>query len=250
MAEIKAILEEDEFNDSYGKERLTIALKQRGFIISQSTLYRVLKAHELVKKKKRKPNGLTKADKLAKRENDLLNGDFTASTPTEKLIGDITQLPTIDGKLYIAGIYDAFNNECIGLAMADHMRDELTQNALKMAAKQHNLTNAIFHSDFGSQYTSDNYKNLCRQLKITQSHSLAKLSCYGNAKVESVFGRFKTEAIYNRYDTKNMSMEAVKRLVFRYFMGYWNNRRISSTNNGMPPKLKRQLYYESIKLVA
>ena len=128
------------------------------------------------------------------------------------------------------------------------MRDELTQNALKMAAGRYDIKSATFHSDFGSQYTSNDFKKLAKQLNITQSMSLAKLSCYGNAKCESIFSRFKVEAIYDRYDTKNMSMDAVMMLVFRYFMGYRNNRRISTANGGLPPVVKRKRYYEDKKL--
>jgi transposase InsO family protein len=132
--------------------------------------------------------------------------------------------------------------------MDDNMKDELTQNAMTMAAKRHKIKGVTFHSDFGSQYTSGDFKKLAKKLNITQSMSLARLSCYGNAKCESIFGRFKVEAIYDRYDTKNMIMDAVKILVFRYFMGYWNNRRISTANGGVPPAVKRQRFYEKQRL--
>jgi transposase InsO family protein len=247
LAEIKAVIAEDEFNDKYGRERLTPALRLKGIKVSESTVYRVCRKFGILKRK-RKPKGLTKADKAARRDVDLLNGIFASEKPNEKLIGDITQLPTADGTLYIAGVYDCFDSECVGLAMDDNMRDELTQDALKMASNRYNIKGATFHSDFGSQYTSNEFKCLAKKLKITQSMSLAKLSCYGNAKCESIFGRFKVEAIYDRYDTKNMSMDAVKLLVFRYFMGYWNNRRISTANGGLPPVVKRKRYYEKQKL--
>ena len=251
LAMIRAILEEDEFNDSYGRQRLWEALKPQGITVSQSTVYRVLNENGLLlKNKKRKPKGLTKSEKDARREADLLKGDFASEAPNKKLIGDITQIPTADGALYIATTIDCFDSTVLGLAMDDNMRDELTQASLKMAAIQNDISGAIFHSDFGSQYTSNEFKALAERLKITQSMSLAKLSCYGNAKCESIFGRFKVEAIYDRYDTKNMSVESVKRLVFRYFMSYWNNRRISSANGGMPPNRKRTLYYENIRKVA
>jgi len=93
-------------------------------------------------------------------------------------VGDITQLPTLDGTLYIAGVYDCFDSECVGLAMDENMRDELTQDALKMTSNRYNIKGATFHSDFGSQYTSHKFKCLAKKLKITQSMSLAKLSCY------------------------------------------------------------------------
>ena len=243
LAIIKAIIAEDEFNDKYGRVRLTLALKEKGVDVSESTVYRVCNRFGILQPQ-RKPKGLTKAEENARREADLLKGDFASDEPNKKLIGDVTQLPTADGTLYIAGVYDCFNNECLGLSMDDNMRDELTQNALTMATTRYKIADAIFHSDFGSQYTSGEFKDLAAKLHITQSMSLAKLSCYGNAKCESIFARFKEEAIYGRYNTKNMSMEAVKMLVFRYFMSYWNNRRIGVAIGGMPPAKKRRKYYE------
>ena len=44
-----------------------------------------------------------------------------------------------------------------------------------------------------------------------------------------------------------MSMDAVKALVFRYFMGYWNNRRINHDIGGMPHMEKRKRYYQQLK---
>ena len=178
----------------------------------------------------------------------MLNGSFISGRPNKKLTGDITQLLTADGALYIAGIYDCFDSECVGMAMDGNIRDELTQNALTMAAKRRDIKGATFHSDFGSQYTSNELKKLARRLMIIQSMSLARLFCYGDAKCESIFGRLKVEAVYDRYDTKNMSMEAVKVLVFSYFMGCWNNRRISTANGGLLSAVKRQRFYEMQRL--
>jgi transposase InsO family protein len=240
---IKAIIAEDEFNDKYGRIRLRQALLLKGVKVSLSTVYRVCRKFGILKKKQ-KPKGLTKAQKSAKREKDLLKGDFAAKSPCTKLVSDITQLPTADGPLYIALINDCFDNMCIGLAMDDNMRDTLTQNALSQAAKRYNIKGATFHSDFGAQYTSRTFTALAKHLGITQSMALAKLSCFGNAKCESIIGRFKVEAIYDRYDTKNMPMDAVKSLVFRYFMSYPHNRRISSAIGGLPPAVKRQRFYE------
>ena len=151
---IKAIIKEDEFNDNYGRERLAPALQLKGVKINPSKVYRVCNKYGILKRK-RKPKGLTKADWSAKRDSDLLNVSFISDEPNKKLIGDITQLPTADGTLYIVGVYDCFDSECVALAMDDKMRDEPTQNALTMAAKRHDIKGATFHSDFGSQYTRD-----------------------------------------------------------------------------------------------
>lgn len=249
LAKIQAIISEDEFNDKYGRKRLCEALSQQGVEVSERTIYRICKQNNILVHKKR-PKGLTKADKNAVKEQDLLVGNFEADEPGQKLICDITQLPTADGKLYIAIVVDCYDNSILGLAMDDNMRDELTQNSLKSAYQSHSIQGAILHSDCGSQYTSFEFKKLAKHLEIKQSMSLARLSCYGNAKCESIFARFKSEAIYGRYNTKTMSMEAVKRLVFRYLMGYWNNRRICSANGGLPPFAKRKLFFQSRKSAA
>jgi len=189
------------------------------------------------------PKGLTKQDKEAYKNDDLLKKDFDSDRPGKKLIGDITQLPTADGTLYIGLTFDCFDNACVGLAMDDNMKSPLVERSLSMAISNEDMTDSIFHSDRGSQYTSNDFRKLIKKHNLKQSMSYATFSCYGNAKCESLIGRFKVEAIYKRYDTKNMSMDSVKALVFRYFMGYWNNRRINHAIGGLSPMEKRRRYF-------
>lgn len=74
--------------------------------------------------------------------------------------------------------------------------------------------------------------------------------CHDNARCESMWARMKTELFYDRYNTEKMSVEDVRTIVWRYFMSYWNNRRICSANDGLPPMVKRQRYYEATARVA
>ena len=60
----------------------------------------------------------------------------------------------------------------------------------------------------------------------------------------------KEELLYGRHDTEKMTVEEVETLIFRYFMGYWNNRRICSAYEGIPSMVKRQRYYESLDVAA
>lgn len=249
LAEIKAILEEDEYNDTYGRERLHDSLLLRGFRISISTVYRVCGKYGLLVKKHR-PKRLTKSEKSAYKNDDLLEGDFTAAAPNQKLISDITQLPTKEGTLYISGIFDCYDNQCMGLSMANNMRTDLVIESLTMVANNEMIKGAIFHSDRGSQYTSQEFRAYARKLEINQSMSFSGASCYGNAKCESMWARMKEELIYGRYKTTQMSMEAVKSLIFRYYMGYWNHRRICHAIGGMAPAMKRAAFYVSKQKVA
>jgi len=250
VALMKEIIAEDECNDTYGSKRMREALLLRQetdpnlIVPSQPTIARIMRANGLLHKQQRKPNGLTKADKEAQKSDNLLNGDFQADEPQIKCVTDITEVPTADGKLYIAGIEDCFNNEVLGLSMADNMRASLCVNALTAAVTAHpGLRGAIAHSDRGSQYTSVEYRAALEKFGIRQSMNSAGGRCHDNAKCESLWGRFKEELLYGRYRTKKMSMDAVKSLVWRYFMSYWNNRRICSAIGGLPPAEKRRRFY-------
>jgi transposase InsO family protein len=244
LAEIEAIIGEDEFNDSYGKERLHDALVLREHKVSLSTVYRVCRENNLLRRKKC-PKGLTKADKAAQKSDDLLGRDFDADAPNKKLVSDITQLPCANGTLYISAVFDCFDNACLGVSMDANMETPLVIQSVAAAIQTHGIAGAVFHTDRGSQYTSCDFRAYLKQANMIQSMNSAAGRCHDNAKCESMWARFKVEAIYGRYNTKHMRMEEVKTLVFRYFMGYWNNRRICHSIGGTPPMLKRRRFFLS-----
>lgn len=261
VAKMREIISEDECNDTYGYMRMWEALKFKEtlskdnfpYIPSERTIYRIMLIAGLIHKPNRVPNSLTKADKEAQKSDNLVKGDFTAEEPLKKAITDITELPTADGKLYISGMFDCFDLVPIGLAMADNMRAELCETTIEQAATRYGksaINGLISHSDRGSQYTSEVYRNALAKYGIKQSMNSAAGRCHDNARCESIWARMKTELIYGRYNTAKMSMEAVKTLVWRYFMSYWTNRRICSAIGGIPPAVKRKRYYESLNLVA
>jgi len=248
LAQMYEILAEDIENENYGFKRMYEALVYKyGFEGSESKVRKVMRQNGLLHEKKRNPNGLTKADKGAQASDNLLKGDFKADAPNKKWVTDITQLPTIDGPLYISGIFDCYDNVTVGLCMEDNMRKELVEDTLKQAMRHHRAPGVICHSDRGSQYTSYDYKELCVKLNVQQSMNSAGGRCHDNAKCESMWARSKTERFY-KIDTSKMRMHEVKQLVFKYFMGYWNNRRICSANGGFPPMHKRQQYFKELAM--
>lgn len=74
--------------------------------------------------------------------------------------------------------------------------------------------------------------------------------CHDNARCESMWARMKEELLYGRSHTEEMNTEELKPLIWRYFISYWNNRRICSANGGLPLMMKRQRYYESLDAAA
>ena len=112
------------------------------------------------------------------------------------------------------------------------------------------LEGAVIHSDRGTQYTSESYRRTIREHHIHQSMNSAGGRCHDNARCESMWARMKTELLYDRYDTKQMKVEELKVLTWRYFLSYWNNRRICTANGGLPPMVKRRQYYEALDVAA
>lgn len=255
-AEMIKITEEDECNDTYGRMRMREALLLKQFksinIPSESTVYRVMRAIGLTHIPRRKPNGITKADRDARKSDDLLKRDFTAKKPCEKCVTDMTELKAKDGKIYTSAIFDCYDSCVLGLMIADNMKAELCVETVKSAIKAYPaMMGAVLHSDRGSQYTSEKYRAAIKDSRLVQSMNSAGGRCHDNARCESFWARMKVELFYSRNrKSESFKMADLKTMVWRYFMSYWNNRRICSTNGGLPPALKRSLYYKFLKSAA
>ena len=187
-------------------------------IPSERTVYRVMEEIGISHHPRRKPNGITKADREARKSEDLLKRDFHAEEPLTKCVTDMTEIKGCDGKLYVSAIFDCFDSSVIGLAMDTNMKASLCKETLENG--------------------------------IQQSMNSAGGRCHDNARCESMWARMKTELLYDRYDTEKMTTDELKTIIWRYFTSYWNNRRICSTNRGLPPMIKRQQYYASLKEAA
>ena len=246
LAKILEVLAEDiENKENYGARRVFLRLKQPEYNCegSYSTVYRVMKANSLLRKKKRRPNSLTKEDYAAQKSENLLNQDFTASEPNTKWLSDITEVPTADGKLYLAPVLDCFDGQIVGLAMADNMRKELCVSAFEQACLRHKASGMIFHSDRGSQYTSQKFRETLRARGAIQS-MCGTGRCYDNARMESFIATLKKEKLY-KIRTDLLSMEVVKSIIFRWIFRYYNRKRVYTANeSGYPPEVKREMHEE------
>ena len=104
-------------------------------ILGERTVYRVMKEIGLNHKPKRKPNGITKADKETRKSDDLLKRDFAANKPLEKCITDMTEIKAADGKLYISAIFDCYDLAVLGLAVDTNMKATLCKQTLENTCK-------------------------------------------------------------------------------------------------------------------
>lgn len=140
--------------------------------------------------RRRRPKGLTKADSEAMAAENLLKQDFQAERPFTKLLTDVTQVQCRDGKLYISPIMDCFDGGILSLEMRDNMKKELCVDTVRAMAGRYPIRGAILHSDRGSQYTSEAFRNELARQGLKQSLS-GVAHCYDNARMESFFATLK-----------------------------------------------------------
>jgi putative transposase len=240
LSEIHGILDEDPENMNYGVERMMIALEQRGIKRSFSTVKRAMMRGNLLHENRRSPDGLTKADKMAMRPQNIIRQDFTADKPLRKLLTDITQIPCRDGKLYVSPLLDCYNGEIISLVMDTNMKKELCMKTITAAYKKFEIqSGVIIHSGSGSQYTSLEYCKTLGTLHAVQSMSGVG-KCWDNSRMESWFATLKKEKIY-QLDTTKLTVEEVKTIVWRYAFAYYNTKRVTTVNpGGWPPTVYRE----------
>jgi len=173
---------------------------------------------------------------------DLVHRDFTADAPGVKLVGDITYLPTWQGWLFLATVIDCHTKACIGYAMADHLRTDLVIDALRMAGRNYGIADgAIFHSDRGTQYTSEAFAAAAEELGIRRSVGRTG-SCFDNALAESFNAAVKVERVHRTvYPTREHARTDVTRYIeFRY-----NRRRLHSALGYRTPQEVHDEYLNS-----
>ena len=198
--------------------------------------------------KRRRSKGLTRQDKNARAAADLLKRDFKAQTPASKLLTDITEIKGCrDGKLYLCGVLDCFDGALVGFSMDNNMRTPLCTSAVLGAIKRYGKADgAIIHSDRGSQFTSNLFKETMASKGLRQSMGRTGC-CYDNARMESFFATLKKELIY-RLPIYKMTRAEVKHMIFEWIESYYNRmRRHTSNEHNLPPLVKRRRYLKEVR---
>lgn len=241
-----------EFRQVYGARRIKgFLLGEYGLVISRRKVSKLMKAQNLRTKHKRRFKVITTDSKhnYAVSPNRLKR-DFYASSPNKTYVGDITYIHTKEGWQYLATVIDLYSRSVIGYATDDRMHTKIIVNALAVAkAKRINMSGAIFHSDRGSQYASDEFRATLGKFGIIQSMS-AKGDCWDNAVAESFFKTIKTELIYHtKFNTKQEAAKAIED-----YINFYNNKRLHSYNGYMSPVAKEILwwtnYYKNERVAA
>ena len=138
----------------HGSPRLHADLREVGWAVAEKTVADSMRRQGLIARRIRRRNGLTRQDKTAPKFPDLLKRDFTASAPNSRWVGDMTEIPTAAGKLYLATVIDLYSRRLLGAATGLHPDAELACAAIEMAVAARGGTDqiagVIFHTDRGS----------------------------------------------------------------------------------------------------
>ena len=222
---------------AYGSPRVTAQLRRQGWAVNHKKVERVMRERRIAGFTRRRPRSLTRPDKTAAAP-DLIARDFTAHAPGQRLVGDITYLPTEEGWLYLATVLDLHTREIVGHALAPHMRTDLVRDAISLAADRGLINSgAVFHSDRGTQYRSTEFRQTLAAHGIRASTGRTG-SCYDNAAAESFFATLKTEIGTRSWTTRKQARHDV----FAY-LAYYNHHRLHSTLDYRTPQETRLNYH-------
>ena len=223
------------FNDSrqtYGSVRIGDALKDMGILTSIRRVRRIMTYDRMITRHTRNFRCITKRGADTSSIPDLLDRDFSAKKPNIIWVGDITEITTLGGLLYLAFILDLFSRFVVGWYLDDNKAENLVIQALVKAVERRDPPKGfLFHSDHGSQYGSHLFQSI---LKFHGGKpSMGSVGdCYDNAVSESFVHTLKTECLNG---VELISREFTERLIFDYIEVFYNRKRKHSSLGYMSP---------------
>lgn len=223
---------------TYGYRRITLALRQKGYVINHKTVLKLMKELKIYGKQ-RKSKYKSYRGEVGKVAPNILNRDFNTTTPYTKLTTDVTEFNVCNEKIYLSPVLDLFNNEILSYSISTSPNFTQTREMLQRLFKVlPTNTKPVLHSDQGWQYQMREYQHLLREHNITQSMS-RKGNCLDNSVMENFFGRLKVEMYYGEtYESVNAFIQKLHEYIY-----YYNNQRISLKLKMSPVKYRTQFQY-------
>ncbi|HDV0578217.1 IS3 family transposase [Streptococcus mitis] len=230
--EIQAIYNDHKGN--YGYRRVTLELRNRGFVVNHKKVQRLMKVLGLTARIRRKRKYSSYRGEIGKKAENLIQRQFEASRPMEKCYTDVTEfaIPNSTQKLYLSPVLDGFNSEIIAYNLSTSPNLEQVKAMLNQAFTEKHYEHTILHSDQGWQYQHDSYHRFLESKGIQASMS-RKGNSPDNGMMESFFGILKSEMFYG-YEKHFRSLEDLEQAIVDY-IDYYNNKRIKVKLKGLSP---------------
>lgn len=225
---INALVEIHEDDPTLGYRFLTDELGDVGITASENRVWRlcsiagVFASHHRRRAKSRKPGPPVHDDLLAfVDEHGQTHHDFTATTPNEKWLTDISEHPTGEGKLYLCAVKDCYSGKVVGYSIDSRMKSSLAASAIRNAITQRSPAGTICHSDRGSQFRSKKVQRLLKNNGL--QGSMGRVGSSGdNAAMESFFSLLQKNVLdTRRWDTR----EELRLAIVTWIETKYNRRR-------------------------
>jgi putative transposase len=214
----------------YGAPRIHVDLAVKGIRVGRKRIARLMSAAGLAGVSRRKFVTTTVKGR-GRQAPDLVDRNFTAQRPNLLWVADITYIPTWAGFLYLAVVLDACSRRIVGWSMATTLATRLVLDALNMALAMRRPKGVIHHSDQGSQYTSIEFGNRCREAGVRPSMGSVG-DAYDNAMCESFFATLECELL----DRRGFKTQVEARIAaFEFIEGFYNPRRRHSSIGYLSP---------------
>jgi transposase InsO family protein len=220
----------------YGSPRMTEALKQKGYRVSEKRVARLMKENDIVVKKRKSWVRTTDSNHNSPIAPNILSRNFDVMKPNTAWVSDITYVPSSQGWLYLCVILDLYSRKVVGWNLRSDMTTELVMEAFEMACVNRKPEKGvIFHSDRGVQYASNAFRGALKDKGFIQSMS-RRGNCWDNAPSEAFFARFKEEScdkVFEDYWEARIT-------IFEYIECYYNRTRLHSTLGYLSPEVFEQ----------
>lgn len=216
---------------TYGSTRVLEDLREDGEEIGRNRIIRLMQSEGLRARPKKRFKSTTNSDHAQPIAPNILDRNFDAETPNQRWVGDTTEMLTTGGaKFFLAAIIDLYSRFCVGWAVSAVNDRHLTMRALAAAVRRRCLdAGLLHHSDQGSTYASEDYRDLLEQHGIVCSMS-RRGNCHDNAAMESWFSTVKFE-LGETFE----SIGRAKDQLFDYIEVFYNQQRRHSTLDYVSP---------------
>ena len=219
---------------NYGVIKTWKALKANGICCGKNRIARIRKINGIQSKRRKRFKITTLSKNTEWIAPNRLNRCFQVAKPNQAWVGDVTFVATRGGWLYLAVLLDLYSRKIIGWAMSEQNNKQLAINALDMALKRRQpQSEVIHHTDRGSIYGSDDYRNKLMASGLIPSMS-RKGDCYDNAVAESFFSTLKNELFYGQ---RFVSREQARSEIFKFMEIFYNRQRLHQSLNYITPEM-------------
>ncbi|MCP4672909.1 MAG: IS3 family transposase [Desulfobacula sp.] len=228
---------------TYGPYRMMKALQKQGVFCGVNRIRNLMQSNGIKPKRRTKHKKTTRSNHNRGYSPNIVKQVFTAQRPNQLWTSDVCYIKTLQGWIYLCVVLDVFSRRIVGWSMNKRQTDRLIVNAFTCAWWSRKPDKGLtFHSDRGSQYCSQRFRQILQMYNCTQSMSDTG-NCFDNAITETFFKTLRAELTYHcNFSTR----QEAKTELFKYIEIFYNKNRLHSAVDYCAPEEWEVNYWSKI----